>query len=139
MIKIGLVPIGHIPEPLLVLLSAQIKDKLKRIDLVVEILPALGQPEKITPAFVLARLVLLSNSDQQKFLVGLVNADITENEDDFIYNREDQNRRMCLVALSRLRPEFYALPANEAVFQGPYPEIDPAGDSLIAGAWLVPG
>lgn len=109
MIKIGLVPIGPIPEPLPAMLSAQIKDKLKGIDLVAEVLPALGLPKKTTPAFVLARLALLSNNDQQKFLIGLVDTDISEVEDDFIYNREEHSRRMGIVALSRLRPEFYTL------------------------------
>lgn len=117
MIKIGLVPIGPIPEPLLAMLSAQIKDKLKGIDLAVEGFPALGLPEKTFSAFVLARLTLLSNKDQQKYLIGLVETDISESEDDFIYNREEYGRRMGIVALSRLRPEFYTLPANEAVFQ----------------------
>lgn len=136
MIKIGLVPIGQIPEPLLALLSAQIKDKLKGIDLVVEVFPAVGLPEKSTPAFMLARLALLSNSDQQKFLVGLVNADITENEDDFIYDREDQHRRMCLVALSRLRPEFYTLPADEAVFQARILKLILRETALLLGLGL---
>lgn len=117
MIRIGLVPIGQIPEALVKLLAAQVQDKLKGNDLAVEIHPALALPEKPTPAFVLARLTHLSNNDQQKFLIGLVEADISESEDDFIYNREEINRRMGLVALPRLRQEYYKLPAQEAIFQ----------------------
>ncbi|MDD5756668.1 MAG: hypothetical protein PHR23_05275, partial [bacterium] len=117
MIRIGLVPIGKIPESLVALLTAQVKDKLKDSALLVEIHPAVALPEKNTPAFVLARLAHLLSNNQQKFLIGLVEADISESEDDFIYNREEHSRRMGLVALPRLRPEFYKLPANEAVFQ----------------------
>ncbi len=117
MIRIGLVPIGQIPESLVTLLAAQVRDKLKGNVLSVEIHSPVALPEKATPAFVLARLAHLLNNDQQKFLIGLVEADISESEDDFIYNREEHNRRMGLVALTRLRPEFYKMPANEAVFQ----------------------
>jgi predicted Zn-dependent protease len=117
MIRIGLVPIGKIPEPLVTLLAAQIRDKLKDNDLALEIHPALVLPEKNAPAFVLARLACLPNNDQQEYLIGLVETDISESEDDFIYNREEHTRRMGIVALPRLRPEFYKLPANEAVFQ----------------------
>ncbi len=117
MIRIGLVPIGQIPESLVTLLAAQVKDKLKGNDLAVETHPALVLPEKTTAPFVLARLAHLPNNDQQKFLIGLVEADISESEDNFIYNREELNRRMGLIALPRLRQEFYKLPANEAVFQ----------------------
>ncbi|MDD5131050.1 MAG: archaemetzincin [bacterium] len=117
MIRIGLAPIGQIPEALVALLAAQIREKLKTNDVAVEIHAALILPEKTTPAFVLSRLSHLLNKDQQKYLIGLVDADISESEDDFIYNRDDVNRRMGAVALTRLRPEFYKLPANDAVFQ----------------------
>lgn len=117
MIKIGLVPIGQIQDSLLMQLAVQIKGKLKSNDLMVEINPALVLPEKTAPAFVLARLALLLNKDQQKYLIGLVEADISASEDDFFYSREEQSKRMAIVALPRLRPEFYKLPANEAVFQ----------------------
>jgi predicted Zn-dependent protease len=117
MIRIGLVPIGQIPESLVTLLAAQIKEKLKTNEVAVEIHTALALPEKITPAFVLARLSHLLNKDQQKYLIGLVEADISGSEDDFIYTREEHNRRMGIVALPRLRPEFYKLPANDAIFQ----------------------
>ncbi|MDD5491411.1 MAG: hypothetical protein PHV60_01855 [bacterium] len=117
MIKIGLVPIGQISEALLLQLTAQIKGKLKNSDLAVQLHTALVLPEKTAPAFVLARLAHLLNSDQQKYLIGLVEADISESEDDFIYTREEHNRKMGIIALPRLRPEFYKLPANEAIFQ----------------------
>lgn len=117
MIRIGLVPIGPIPESLLTFLAWQIKEKLKINEVAVEIHAALVLPEKPTPAFVLARLSHLLNKDQQKYWLGLVDADISESEDDFIYNREEHSRRMGIVALPRLRPEFYKLPANEAIFQ----------------------
>jgi predicted Zn-dependent protease len=117
MIRIGLVPIGQIPEPLVTWLAAQIKDKLKSCDLAVDIYPALVLPEKTAPAYVLARLAILPNTDQQKYLIGLVAADISASEDDFIYNREEYSRRMGIAALPRLRQEFYKLPANEEIFQ----------------------
>ena len=116
MIRIGLVPIGQIPESLVTFLATQLKDKLKSNDVAVEIHTALFLPAKTTPAFLLARLSHLLNKDQQKYLIGLVDADISESEDDFIYNREEFNRRMGIVALTRLRPEFYKLPANDALF-----------------------
>ncbi len=116
-IRIGLVPIGQIPGSLVTMLSAQIKDKLKTNDLLVEIHPALALPEKNAPAFILARMSTLLTKDQQKYLIGLVEADISGSEEDFIYTREEHSKRMGIVALPRLRPEFYKLPANDAVFQ----------------------
>lgn len=117
---IRLVPIGRIEQRLLTYLSCQIE---KTFPFSVKQDEALAHPayaynrrrDQYKSDFILTRLQKLDREGTEKVL-GVVDLDLYTPGLNFVFGQASMGGEVALIALPRLRPEFYRLPKDEELY-----------------------